>query len=166
LADVFNRKDGKMKIQRIFQARVSTTENREHWIVFAFTSRNEFATWDYLMDVGYSGGHYFQDFFNALHDFRKRVEEYCLLSDALLEYCAKQIGQAEIAWENLDEAITEERKADATTSIDLLGTVVQMMATNESYAGMLATILEKGYTQTWLDRSIDVIKDKAAQWQE
>jgi len=152
---------------------VSTTENREHWIVLAYTSKNEFVTWDYFDDTKYSGGHYFQNFLNATEDFKNRVEAHCH-PDFAVEYRAKQIGQTEVVWENLDDEYEDhvkelaEKQTDfhLTTATNLLGVVVQLMSANENYAGMLATILAKGYTQEQLDKAIDNIKNKAAQWQE
>lgn len=221
-----------MKIQRILQCMVSTTENREHWIVLAYTNRGEFVTWDYFDDTKYSGGHYFESFEEGYDDFILHYSPHGQAAQNTIKYSAKQIGQAEVIWENLDESthqswdgysipkeckdkecgkcslnsaackdigctvptadilLIEEEKADVAlekasqmpkvellqresqvdiflpTAIDLLGTVVQTMAANENYAGMLMIISAKGYTQEQLDRAIGFIKNKAAQWQE
>lgn len=86
-----------MKIHRILQ--VTRKEgDRTHQIVLAMTSRGEFVTWDYYDDTKYSGGHYHMAFEDALEDFQKRIEEFAPMENTPphIEYCARQIGQAEI----------------------------------------------------------------------
>ena len=93
-----------MKIHRILQAsrKEKTDEGGErvHQIVLAFTDRQEYVTWDFFEDAQYSGGHYHTDFFDALEDFKKRVEGTFGTLDGL-KFCARQIGQRHIVWECL-----------------------------------------------------------------
>ena len=92
-----------MKIKRILQATFKKERGDEQFqIVLAFTDAKpgmKFATFQYFKDTGYSYGHYFSNFYLAYRDFDVR----CLRCDVddLIEYCARQIGEAEIVWEKL-----------------------------------------------------------------
>lgn len=107
-----------MKVQRILQTVVAEEEGRKRWIILAFTSRREFVTWCYHEDTKYDGGHYFTDFVDAYNDFFKRLQNYRFgkKTEFVIEYCARQIGQAKIVWEHLDEDIPAKKKWDGDTS--------------------------------------------------
>lgn len=98
-----------MKIHRILQ--VSREEKvdgckrktRTHQVVLAYTSRGEYVTWDWYNDTKYSGGHYHTDVMDAFEDFKKRIEGTFGTSCGDVFVCTRQIGQAEIIWEEEEE---------------------------------------------------------------
>lgn len=92
-----------MKIQRILTATIRNDDTAEVYfqIVLAFTERREFVVWDYQDHRNYFTGHYFKTFAEAYKDFNKRYVIHPGLTYKSIEYSARQIGQAEIIWEEL-----------------------------------------------------------------
>lgn len=92
-----------MKVQRILTATIRNEKNTEIYfqIVLAFTDRKEFVVWDYQDENKYFNGSYWPIFNHAYNEFCNR----CLIhGDTVynsIEYYARQIGQAEIVWEDL-----------------------------------------------------------------
>jgi len=90
-----------MKIQRILTTTICSEKDYKFQIVLAFTDRNEFTTWEYNDDIKYYSGHYFRSFEEAYDDFVLRYAPHGQAAQNSIEYSARQIGQAEIIWEEL-----------------------------------------------------------------
>jgi len=91
-----------MKIQRIL---VATVRNKHSEIRFQFvlaiTNGKRFITCEYDDDncsYLYSNKKLFESFHEAYENFLKRIRNY---THDPIEYCARQIGEAEIVWEEL-----------------------------------------------------------------
>jgi len=93
-----------MKIQRILQANFRVERGAERFqIVLAFTDSNmsvrKFVIQQYFESIGYTRCCYFSNFHSAYDAFVERCSRNG--GADLIEYCARQIGEAEIVWETL-----------------------------------------------------------------
>ncbi len=88
-----------MKLQTILERKI---KNSACTLVLAWTDRREFVTTFFNSETsGYSGGHYFQILRPALEDFEERTTDFDSENESLT-YCARQIGQLDCVWEDLE----------------------------------------------------------------